>query len=97
MKKVPGTLYHFGLSISKTEKIEINIWYKNELVFEKTGLLDSEILGTIQSFFESKNLFIPNNRLAWKTFVLDKHGYGNPVITPRLRRLLERYYYGKNY
>jgi Ras-related GTP-binding protein A/B len=65
MKKVPGTLYHFGLSISKTEKIEINIWYKNELVFEKTGLLDSEILGTIQSFFESKNLFIPNNRLAW--------------------------------
>ena len=65
MKKVPGTLYHFGLSISKTEKIEINIWYKNELVFEKTGLLDSEILDTVQKFFESKNLFIPNNRLAW--------------------------------
>lgn len=65
MKKIPGTLYHFGLTISKTEKIEINIWYKNELVFEKTGLLENEILNTVQMFFESKNLFIPSNRLAW--------------------------------
>ncbi|MFW9774049.1 MAG: ADP-ribosylation factor-like protein [Promethearchaeota archaeon] len=65
MKKIPGTLYHFGLTNSKTGKIEINIWYKNELVFEKTGLLETEILDTVQLFFETKNLFIPSNRLAW--------------------------------
>ena len=65
MKKIPGTLYHFGLTVSKTEKIEINIWYKNELVFEKTGLLETDLLGIIQSFFETKNLFIPKNRLEW--------------------------------
>jgi Ras-related GTP-binding protein A/B len=65
MKKIPGTLYHFGLTVSKAEKVEINIWYKNELVFEKTGLLEIDLLGTIQSFFETKNLFIPKNRLEW--------------------------------
>lgn len=65
MKKVPGTLYHFGLTISSIGKIEINIWYKNELVFERTGLVEREILNTVQSFFETKNLFIPNNRLEW--------------------------------
>ena len=41
--------------------------------------------------------FHPNNRLAWKTFVLDKHNYGKQIITPRLRRVLERYYYGENF
>ena len=65
MKKIPGTLYHFGLTISKTEKVEINIWYKNELVFEKTGLIETDLLSVIQSFFETKNLFIPKNRLEW--------------------------------
>ena len=65
MKKIPGTLYHFGLTTSKTEKLHISIWYKNELVFEKTGLVETEILDTVQSFFEGKNLFIPSNRLAW--------------------------------
>jgi Ras-related GTP-binding protein A/B len=65
MKKIPGTLYHFGLTSTKTEKVDINIWYRNELVFEKTGLLETEILKTVQIFFESKNLFIPSNRLAW--------------------------------
>ena len=65
MKKIPGTLYHFGLTSSKPDTLEINIWYKNELVFEKTGLMENEILNIIQMFFETKNLFIPNNRLAW--------------------------------
>ncbi|MFX0048849.1 MAG: ADP-ribosylation factor-like protein [Candidatus Hermodarchaeota archaeon] len=65
MKKIPGTLYHFGLKSTKTDKVDINIWYRNELVFEKTGLLDTEILDAVQNFFESKNLFIPNNRLTW--------------------------------
>ena len=65
MKKVPGTLYHFGLTLSKIGKIDINIWYKNELVFEKSSLLEKEILNTVQKFFETKNLFIPSNRLDW--------------------------------
>lgn len=65
MKKIPGTLYHFGLTSFKTEKLNINIWYRNELVFEKTGLLETEIINIVQIFFESKNLFIPSNRLEW--------------------------------
>ena len=65
MKKVPGTLYHFGLTLSKIGKIDINIWYKNELVFEKSSLEENEILITVQKFFETKNLFIPSNRLEW--------------------------------
>ena len=65
MKKVPGTLYHFGLTLSKIGKIDINIWYKNELVFEKSSLLEKEILNMVQKFFETKNLFIPSNRLDW--------------------------------
>ena len=65
MKKVPGTLYHFGLTLSKIGKIDINIWYKNELVFERSSLAENEILITVQKFFETKNLFIPSNRLEW--------------------------------
>ena len=65
MKKIPGTLYHFGITSSKNNSLGINIWYRSELVFEKTGILQEEIIHTLQSFFESKNLTIPSNRLAW--------------------------------
>ncbi|MFW9940733.1 MAG: ADP-ribosylation factor-like protein [Candidatus Thorarchaeota archaeon] len=65
MKKVPGTLYHFGITNSKNNSLGINIWYRSELVFEKTGILEEEIIHTLQSFFESKNLTIPRNRLSW--------------------------------
>ncbi|MFX1532394.1 MAG: ADP-ribosylation factor-like protein [Promethearchaeota archaeon] len=65
MKKVPGTLYHFGITNSKNSSLGINIWYRSELVFEKTGILKEEIIHTLQSFFESKNLTLPSNRLSW--------------------------------
>jgi Ras-related GTP-binding protein A/B len=65
MKKIPGTLYHFGMTSSKNNSLEINIWYRSELVFEKTGIMKEEIISTLQSFFESKNLSIPSNRLSW--------------------------------
>ncbi|MFX0003936.1 MAG: ADP-ribosylation factor-like protein [Promethearchaeota archaeon] len=65
MKKIPGTLYHFGITDTKNNTIGINIWYRSELVFEKTGILKEEIINTVQSFFETKNLSIPTNRLAW--------------------------------
>ncbi|MFW9896435.1 MAG: ADP-ribosylation factor-like protein [Candidatus Thorarchaeota archaeon] len=65
MKKVPGTLYHFGMISSKDNKLGINIWYRSELVFEKTGIIEQEIISTLQEFFESKNLSIPSNRLSW--------------------------------
>ncbi|MHA2039273.1 MAG: ADP-ribosylation factor-like protein [Promethearchaeota archaeon] len=65
MRKVPGTLYHFGITSSKDNTLEINIWYRSELTFEKTGILKEEIINTLQKFFESKNLSIPSNRLSW--------------------------------
>ncbi|MFX0144410.1 MAG: ADP-ribosylation factor-like protein [Candidatus Hodarchaeota archaeon] len=65
MKKIPGTLYHFGITSSKDDNLGINIWYRSELIFEKTGILKEEIIVTLQKFFESKNLSIPTNRLSW--------------------------------
>ncbi|MFX1380586.1 MAG: ADP-ribosylation factor-like protein [Promethearchaeota archaeon] len=65
MKKIPGTLYHFGITPSKNSHLGINIWYRSELIFEKTGIIKEEIIGTLQAFFETKNLSIPTNRLSW--------------------------------
>ena len=65
MKKVPGTLYHFGITNSNNNNLGINIWYRSELIFEKTGILKEEIINILQGFFESKNLTIPRNRLSW--------------------------------
>ena len=65
MKKIPGTLYNFGITSSRDNRLNINIWYRNELVFEKTGLSDGELVNNIQFFFESRNLTIPRNRLEW--------------------------------
>jgi len=65
MKKIPGTLYYFGITSARENRLNINIWYRNELVFEKTGLSDGELVNNIQFFFESRNLTIPRNRLEW--------------------------------
>jgi len=65
VKKIPGTLYNFGITSARENRLNINIWYRNELVFEKTGLSDGELVNNIQFFFESRNLTIPRNRLEW--------------------------------
>ena len=65
MKKIPGTLYNFGITSARDDRLHINIWYRNEVVFEKTGLSDGDLVNNIQFFFESRNLTIPRNRLEW--------------------------------
>ena len=65
MKKIPGTMYHFGLTNSIRETLSINIWYRNKIVFEQTGIFKEEILNIVKNYLESKNLTIPNNRLEW--------------------------------
>jgi Ras-related GTP-binding protein A/B len=65
MKKIPGTLYHLGLTSARDGSINLDIWYKNQLVFEKSSILEDQIINAIQVFFETKNLSIPSNRLGW--------------------------------
>ena len=65
MKKIPGTLYYFGIKSARENRLNISIWYRNELIFEKTGLSNGELVNSIQFFFESRNLTIPRNRLEW--------------------------------
>jgi len=65
MKKIPGTLFNLGISGSKDNKFILNILYRDQLVYEKTGLIKESITNEIQFFFESKNLTIPRNRIDW--------------------------------
>ncbi len=65
MKKIPGTLYHVGIMSSRDDNFNLNIWYRNQIIFEKTRLLEEEITDSIQQFFETKNLIIPRNRIEW--------------------------------
>ena len=65
MKKIPGTLYHIGITSSGDDKLNIKIWYRNQIVFEKTKLIEEEIIEHIQNLFENKNLSIPRNRIEW--------------------------------
>ncbi|MFX0026661.1 MAG: ADP-ribosylation factor-like protein [Candidatus Hermodarchaeota archaeon] len=65
MKKIPGTLFNLGITSSKEDKFNLSIWYREQLVYEKTGLIKECITNEIQFFFESKNLIIPRNRIEW--------------------------------
>jgi len=65
MKKIPGTLFHLGISSSKVNRFLLNIWYRDQIVYEKTGLLKEAITNEVQFFFESKNLSVPRNRIDW--------------------------------
>jgi len=49
MKKIPGTLYHLGITTGRDNKLNINIWYKIRLFFEKTAILKEEIINNILS------------------------------------------------
>jgi Ras-related GTP-binding protein A/B len=79
MKKVPGTLYHLGIAISRDNSLNLNLWYRNQLVHEKSGLKEEEILNELDFFFKSKNLTIPINRLEWiiKDELVDLNPAGN--------------------
>jgi len=65
MKKIPGTLYHIGITNSSDLKLNLKIWYRNQIIFEKTNILEEEIIDNIQILFENKNLTIPRNRIEW--------------------------------
>ena len=65
MKKIPGTLFHLGISSSKDNRFLLNIWYRDQLVYEKTGLIKEAITNEVQFFFESKSLSVPRNRIDW--------------------------------
>ncbi|MBY9016908.1 MAG: roadblock/LC7 domain-containing protein [Candidatus Lokiarchaeota archaeon] len=65
MKKIPGTLFHLGISSSKDDKFLLNVQYRDQLVYERTGLIKEAITNEVQFFFESKNLSIPRNRIDW--------------------------------
>ena len=64
MKKIPGTLYHLGITAARDGKLNVNIWYRNQLVFEKKGILKEQLRVTLKYFFESNYLNIPTNRLT---------------------------------
>lgn len=65
MKKIPGTLFQLRIESSKDNKFILNIWYRDQLVYEKTGLIKEVITNEVQFFFEGKNLSIPRNRIEW--------------------------------
>ena len=65
MKKIPGTLYHVGITCSNTDVFNLKIWYRNQVVFEKTGLIEAQIIDCVQNLFVNKNLSIPRNRIEW--------------------------------
>ena len=63
MKKITGTLYHIGIMSTSDDKLNLKMWYRNQIIFEKSKLTEEEIIENIQKFFEIKNLTIPRNRL----------------------------------
>ena len=54
MKKIPGTLYHLGLTSAKDGNLNLNIWYKNQLVFEKSSIREEHLINAMQMFCETK-------------------------------------------
>ncbi len=65
MKKIPGTLYHIGIMSSSDDKLNVRIWYRNQIIFEKTKLSEEEIIDSVINLFDNKNLSIPRNRIEW--------------------------------
>ncbi len=65
MKKIPGTMYHIGITNSRNNKFNLSMWYRNETILEKTGLIQEEMVTIIQNLFESRNLSFPRNRIEW--------------------------------
>ena len=65
MKKIPGTLFQLEISDSSENGFSIKIWYRDQLVYEKTRVLKEALTNEIQFFFEGKSLSIPRNRIDW--------------------------------
>ncbi|MFX0011034.1 MAG: ADP-ribosylation factor-like protein [Candidatus Hermodarchaeota archaeon] len=63
MRKIPGTLFNLAITSTEEDKFNLNIWYRDQLVYERTGLIKETITNEVQFFFESKGLTIPRNRI----------------------------------
>jgi len=51
MKKIPGTLFQLRIKSTKENKFNLNVWYRDQLVYEKTSLVKESITNEIQFFF----------------------------------------------
>ncbi len=65
MKKIPGTLFHIGITGLSEDNLNLKIWYRNQIIFEKSRLIEEEIIDNIQKLFDNRNLSIPRNRIEW--------------------------------
>ena len=65
MKKIPGTLFLLRIKSSKDDTYILSIWYRDQLVYEKTSVVKEALTNEVQFFFEEKNLSIPRNRIEW--------------------------------
>lgn len=65
MKKIPGTLFQLEIQSSKENEFLLKVWYRDQLVLEKSGIIKDALTNEIQFFFEGKNLIIPRNRIDW--------------------------------
>ena len=80
MKKIPGTLYHLGITSARDGNLNIDIWYRNQLVFERKYL--SEIFSKrILVFKESDDLpFLSDKTLDYFLFHWINVKYEGPLI-----------------
>jgi Ras-related GTP-binding protein A/B len=63
LKKIPGTLFKLAIQHQEQKELVIQIWYRDQLVFEKSGVQEDEVSENIQNFFMNRNLTIPRNRV----------------------------------
>ncbi len=64
MRKIPGSLYQIDLTAGRSDdKLNLSIFHQDQLVFQKSGIGQDEIVGIVQSFLEDQDLSIPRNRV----------------------------------
>ena len=66
MKTIPGTLYKLQVKKNQNSTFNLELWYKDQKSFEKSGLTDEkELIDIILEFLEKDDLILPRNRLQW--------------------------------
>ena len=63
MRKIPGTLYQLEITHPSNNKYNLKIEYRNQIVLEKTGLKEEQIINNVLKIFSEKSLVIPHNRI----------------------------------
>ena len=66
MKKIPGTLYNIQIKKNQDSKYIVEVWNKDQIIYEKSGITDqSEIIEILLEFLEKEDFILPRNRLEW--------------------------------